>query len=753
MNFRTPSAPIDMMRLYRVYYSLVPETLVGSLARKEEIMNKNLHFGHRVLVTLASLCLALFLSHCGGGGGGGITGGLNIVGDVFAPQGTPRSRSLAGSALPNATVKAYLLQRLDNPLAQAQTDANGRYTLTLPAQYAGNDLVIIAEKSVQNRTVRLMTILASTPREGKMGVDLNADTTLASEEILRLVHDGNLASPLSPNGVASVIDQVRQWIDEQGISSLDLTVGGGLLPDTPGTGLQGSLGSDVRTLVQQQRNNLTQSTDNDVRTAKRMSQIMRDQIDAFLGSGDDEQVGIEEAVHRQETVVREEIISPTEAFMERIRFAERVLGFDNRWNISLIGMAPGHYREESTGSWPPYRLRRVGDTDNRTWRVDSTLPDTQGMTLTITTQNPLARFEWTSDAGAYTLTVRRAGDSMLQYDGSLRVVERDQTGNPTRISWQVTLRDKDLRAPIQFTGEVSGTPGSGNIPFDSLALSGTLSSQFGMVTLQGLQGDLYASGNPRQIRLSRAQVQSATSRPVSLQVTNLSLTLTDSSEHPQPTAAAASLTLEGEGVTLDLSNWQATFEQVNGEALPKTARAAIGYRSPRMTFQGNFSGQWENPRSELPPQRREDVPKGRFTFTGTLTPRYGAPAAVQITLNSNPDGPAPEVNLSLRLSYGTESVAGDVKGTLNFSGGWLDWRTLFQPVEISLTHSPSNFTLQARAVGDRNRDVSGTIKNSSGEVVAQIGKARDLGLPDFGDTLIVKYKDGSFETLGSLIRR
>ncbi|MCS7064726.1 MAG: hypothetical protein NZL85_00480, partial [Fimbriimonadales bacterium] len=308
-----------------------------------------------MLAMLGSLGIALLLTRCGGGGGAGLPGGLNIVGDVFAPEGTPRSRSLAGSALPNATVRAYLLQRLDNPLAQASTDANGRYTLTLPEQYAGNDLVIIAEKAVGNRTVRLMTLLAATPREGKMGVDLNAYTTLAGEEILKLVRDGELTSPLSPNGVASVIDQVRQRVDAQGISRLDLTVGGGVLPETPGAGLLGSLGNEVRTVVQQQRDNLPQPTNNDVATAKRMTQLTRNLIDAFMGSGDDEQMSIEEAIRRQETVVREEVMAPTNEFADRVRFVGRMLGFDDEWGISLVGMPPGHYREESSGGWPPYR--------------------------------------------------------------------------------------------------------------------------------------------------------------------------------------------------------------------------------------------------------------------------------------------------------------------------------------------------------------------------------------------------------------
>jgi hypothetical protein len=42
---------------------------------------------------------------------------------------------------------------------------------------------------------------------------------------------------------------------------------------------------------------------------------------------------------------------------------------------------------------------------------------------------------------------------------------------------------------------------------------------------------------------------------------------------------------------------------------------------------------------------------------------------------------------------------------------------------------------------------------AQGQKVADIGEARNLGLSDLGDALIVKYSDNTFETLESVLPR
>jgi len=54
---------------------------------------------------------------------------------------------------------------------------------------------------------------------------------------------------------------------------------------------------------------------------------------------------------------------------------------------------------------------------------------------------------------------------------------------------------------------------------------------------------------------------------------------------------------------------------------------------------------------------------------------------------------------------------------------------------------------------ERGKPVSGKIVTEKGQKVADIGEARNLGLPDSGDVLIVKYSDKTFETLESVLPR
>lgn len=80
--------------------------------------------------------------------------GINVV---LVPSGTPCSRALTGAALPNATVRAYLALQPGSPIAQTVSDSDGRYTLSVPPDYIGRDLLIVAEKEVGGERVRAAT--------------------------------------------------------------------------------------------------------------------------------------------------------------------------------------------------------------------------------------------------------------------------------------------------------------------------------------------------------------------------------------------------------------------------------------------------------------------------------------------------------------------------------------------------------------------------------------------------------------------
>jgi hypothetical protein len=80
----------------------------------------------------------------------------------------------------------------------------------------------------------------------------------------------------------------------------------------------------------------------------------------------------------------------------------------------------------------------------------------------------------------------------------------------------------------------------------------------------------------------------------------------------------------------------------------------------------------------------------------------------------------------------------------------VDMETLLTTASLEMTHTPSNFRMQV-SISNGGRTVSGSIRKPDGTVVAQIGNASRLNLPDFGDQPIVRYNDGTFETLGSLL--
>jgi hypothetical protein len=68
---------------------------------------------------------------------------------------------------------------------------------------------------------------------------------------------------------------------------------------------------------------------------------------------------------------------------------------------------------------------------------------------------------------------------------------------------------------------------------------------------------------------------------------------------------------------------------------------------------------------------------------------------------------------------------------------------------FTMTHSPSG--MKVEIAGEWDQAPVGTIKTASGTKIADLGEARALGVSDLGDAGIVKYRDGTFETLQSLL--
>jgi hypothetical protein len=707
-----------------------------------------------LLGSLVSLLSAVLLTGCGGGGGAAPSPIAEAVvnGVVEVPSGTPRSRDLSGGApLPNATIRAYLTTQPTTPIAQTTTDADGRYTLRLPQTAVGKDILIVAEKTVSGQRVRVMGLVAALPPQGYAGANLDATTTLATEEILRYARSQGL-SQLSPNGIAVVIDQIRERTRD--LNTLSLVVGQ-TLPETVGDGiLLEDVRNRVRPRVEENGNNLRAPT-GDVAVAKSMMQMMRDMGLSVTDRGEDEVLRVERKVREQDDILREDIIQPLDAFANRgFRFFERVVGL-KRGVRGIDGLAPGRYRERF------YDLQRIGDTDSRTWVIVS--EDGQ-LTCTIQTQNALQEFN-ALDAGNISFSVRKQGDSRFQYNGALEVAQRDSLNNITRLHISFTFTDSGLSQPIRVNGELNAANYSGNTP-RSLQFSGNLTSQYADLTITNLQATAYESSERiRQITAGRIQVQVKSRRTLSVDIQNFTVAFDDaepSDKHLRRIVIGA-LTATGIDSTLELRNWEIDLQTIAGEPgelepFPvHIVRSELVFRTPNNTFSGTLQGRWENPVEtrlvEEPMIPLSRFPRGSATFNGRVEPTTGRPVGLQFTLTSAPNQSPPQVTLTPRFELGTERIEGTLRAEIKVQSGMVNMQhEPFANATLEMTHTPSNFRIQISGSkqGSINR-YSGTIVKPDGTVVAQIGNASALNLPDLGDQPIVRYTDGTFETLASLL--
>jgi hypothetical protein len=190
-----------------------------------------------------------------------------------------------------------------------------------------------------------------------------------------------------------------------------------------------------------------------------------------------------------------------------------------------------------------------------------------------------------------------------------------------------------------------------------------------------------------------------------------------------------------------------------GNLASNSVQGNLQYQSDTLTFTGSVSCNWENEEvlgfgSEWSPVQISEVPKGSFILQGNWTPKVGRPAGVDLQMTSNPQGNAPHVSIQLTINYGDQKLSGTITGTLDIKN---NQSYGFKSGNLDMTHTPSNFKVQVS--WERGKPVSGKIVTEKGQKVADIGEARNLGLPDLGDALIVKYSDNTFETLESVLPR
>ncbi len=711
---------------------------------------------HRATPVVWSACLVallvMSLVGCGGGGGGGGTL-LTLSGDVTVPGGTSR-QAVGGYALANATVKAYVWPNLTDAIAQGTTDSNGHYVLTLPETAAGKDIVVIATKQVGDKVVRVATVSPDVPAEGRSNVNLDAVTTFALEEIARIREQEGL-NDLSPSGVATVIQRIREQFGDW---SGDLSE---VLPAQIGGGLQNEpLQATIQNIVQQHKGALKGSTGNpDVDRARSMMQTMRDMMGTVVGNGRDEGTAIDAALNMTREALHAQLAT-TEAFGKRFNVMMEMLG-------KLEGQAPGEYHLVGQEPYAMY-LERVGDiAGGKTWKVTSQVEGASlGMVLTVTTEQPMEEFHFNPVAGKYTVTATKSG---MNYSATLTPVI-NQTNRTIQLNASINLQDSELSQPITFNGTLSASfaqlPSEDAPPqIVTATFNGQLSSQFGSAQVTNLKvefdPDSSQEDSLKRITLQNLQAQ-ITARPFALSLRGVTapfMKLHGGGTAPTSiTVDTLQLTGRDEGgkqVSLTISDVNAMFTEyrdpVNdmGSGVIKTLQGKMNFASDRLSVSGEVSGTWNNPvpfeQISSAGHSLSTFPEGSIHVKGNMMPAIGKPAAIDITITSTPKASPPKVTVSATFSYGNESMQTSMEMVLaeNADGVYPASGTM------TMTHSPSGMRLSIS--GQQDQPPAGSIRKSDGTKVADIGEAIDLGIPDLGHAGIVKYVDGSFETLQSLL--
>lgn len=698
------------------------------------------------------LALVVLLAGCGGGGGGGGDGSrLTLSGVVTVPENTSR-QATSGYALANATVKGYIWPNLTEAIAQTTTDANGRYTLNLPEDAAGKDILVVATKQVGDRTVRVATIAADVPATGRDNVHLDAFTTFAVEEIAYVRTQEGLDN-LSAGGFADVVRRLRE---RMGAWNGDLA---SVLPPQIGGGLQeGPVHAMVQQIVQEMKHALKGSV-GDVAVARGMMQTLRDMMVTVVNSGEGEDVAIHAALNAAQEAVDQQLAA-VQAFSRRFDVVLCVLK-------RLEGRAPGEYHLVGEA---PYHLflERVGDiSGGKTWKVISQLTGhPSGLVITVTAPQPMEEFRFDPGVGTYTVSATKQG---VDYSATLTPII-NQANRTIELRASINLQDDALSRPITFNGTlvaVFAQLPAGDAPpqITNATFNGQFQSQFGSAQVTNLrmefEPDSSQPDSVKRITLQRLQAQ-ITARPFSLSLQGVDLPFMKLSGGGTTPSRVIVNTLQITGVdkdsgqmSLTLSEVSGTLEQyrdpVNGmgSGVLKSLQGKLNFASSRMTLSGEFSGTWNNPvpfaQVSSAGQSLSTFPEGSIRVKGNMTPAIGKPAGVDITFTSAPKATPPTVTMTALLSYGNESIQMTAELRLRERAGGVYVAT----GNFLMTHSPSG--VKMTVTGEEDRPPTGTIQTADGTKLADVGEAQALGLPDLGEAAIVKYIDGTFETLQSLL--
>ncbi|MDI6870547.1 MAG: carboxypeptidase-like regulatory domain-containing protein [Bacillota bacterium] len=217
---------------------------------------------YRNLALLAALAVVVgSLTGCFGGSSTPTAPSANVsqvTGTILAPEGTavaaatrrpmlldwfdPVAYALGvGTPLAGAKVIALNFANGTQVGTEATTDSSGRYTISnIPA---GIDVLIVATKDTAAGPVRLTRLVADLA-EGTSPADVDAATSVVAEAYaVNMNKDFDLAADVVQAAVQAAAAELES------VSTLDLTVGHGVIQSTLGSGLDPAARTEVQNIV------------------------------------------------------------------------------------------------------------------------------------------------------------------------------------------------------------------------------------------------------------------------------------------------------------------------------------------------------------------------------------------------------------------------------------------------------------------------------------------------------------------------
>ncbi len=736
----------------------------------------------RRLPLFALACLAAALvAGCGGGLGGSTTRLSGFVAVNTATKAVKAGR-LAGTSVANAVVTAYVWPDLTKPVAQATTDSNGWYTMSLPNGSAGKDIVLIAQKGTGTEEMRLSLIVPDVPNWGKTVANLDEASTLAAETVVARVNTvGGSIDDVAGSAIETIAARIRS---NGGIDSSAVLLTGGTLPATFGSGLlDGSVKTTYisdDTTVQQSVASIAQESNAEVKRARRMAQMLRDAGRDSLENGMTAIKAIVTDIGGQVDAIGD-IVQPMVPFLKRTAFAYMRMGMPYDYSnepITLVGQTPGIYAlRGSTGS---YTLVRTGNSsDGKSWTLAVEADDYdvnyRNDVFTITPQVALDTFALDPAAKSFALRIHNTVDTTVNYTATLAATT--QSSGVIRTTLDASYVGGDLTSAVRLQGTLLGSPEAIRstradgvmATFYKINVNGTLTGPNFTGSLNDLTMEWNTNwldfDNIKSIGLSSVHASLATTPVTSLDLSDVAVEFypsetTPAEEVPDLKHFHASGTVKVAGHTFTARDLDVALgqRQVVGSSSRKSraislssippiesVSGSINFVGPTMTLTGSASGSWSNPSTSW--GTVANFPNLNFHVAGALTSIHGFNTSLDMTLTSSNTGANPTMTLTLaKLAYGPETLTGTVQAVFDVEGTDVDTTPT---ITANMNLAPESLAMTMSGKGSA---MTGTL--SHGGVVAG-----HIGYSDTGDTLVtgidkqmvIKYADGTFETVASVL--